>query len=198
MNIDRLKDLLAQAGTPLSHCQVSGDKPGIQAGDQPVCRVRETPDGAAYAALIVEGINALPNLLAALESAPAPATAPVEALPADNPMRQQVEAKIAQTLTMLPGFKPAITATWAKLIFAAVEPWLAGGRESLSSASSEPTPTLSSTPPDQAQSRLDAVADFCAYMLAQEGAGDRPNEYALERWANDWNKTRNKNTGAPQ
>lgn len=185
-----LQTLLEQVpSATLSSGQVAGDKPGILAGELPVCRMREGAEGAAYAALIIEAVNALPTLLKTLERAADPA--PVSGGAAGDegsPLRQQVEAKITQTLTLLPGFKQSMTATWAKLIYAAVEPWLIGGREVLSAVpQSEPAPRQQQSQGD-AQARLDAVTNFCSYMLAQEDSESRPNEYALEQWVNDWAK----------
>ncbi len=46
----RLSSLLAQVPTKTLHLgQVAGDKPGILAGDMPICRVRVSPDGEKYA-----------------------------------------------------------------------------------------------------------------------------------------------------
>ncbi|MCF6783382.1 hypothetical protein [Stutzerimonas stutzeri] len=186
-NLQSLLDQVPSA--TLRSGQVAGDKPGILAGELPVCRMREGAEGAAYAALIIEAVNALPTLLKTLEKAAEPV--PVSGDSAGDegsPLRQQVEAKITQTLALLPGFKQSMTATWAKLIYAAVEPWLIGGREVLSAV-----PQPASAPGQlqsqvDAQVRLDAVTDFCSYMLAQEDAESRPNEYALEQWVNDWAK----------
>ncbi|MBA1280260.1 hypothetical protein [Stutzerimonas stutzeri] len=187
-----LKALLDNApSTRLRAGQVSGNKPGILAGDTPVCRLREGPEGAAYASLIVETVNALPQLLKALDSASEPVVADEDsAACSDSPLRQQVEAKITQTLALLPGFKQAMTGTWAKLIYAAVEPWIAGGREVLSAAPQAVQVTRQQVQGNDhhEQVRLDAVTDFCKYMLAQEDSESRPNEFALEQWVNDWSK----------
>ncbi|MBF6615561.1 MAG: hypothetical protein ITG07_02430 [Candidimonas sp.] len=186
-----LQTLLEQVpSATLRSGQVAGDKPGILADELPVCRMREGAEGAAYAALIIETVNALPSLLKTLEQAaePEPMSNGGAAGDDESPLRQQVETKIMQTLTLLPGFKQSMTATWAKLIYAAVEPWLIGGREVLSVVPQpEPAPRQQQSQGD-AQVRLDAVTEFCSYMLAQEDAESRPNEYALEQWVNDWAK----------
>lgn len=193
--IANLKSLLAQVPTQRLHAgQVTGDKPGIMAGETPVFRVREGAEGAAYAALIIETINALPQLLKALETPNAEASACAGAVVDENsPLRQQVEAKITQALSLLPGFKATLVGTWAKLIYAAVEPWLAGGREVLSVAPQAAQPSRQQTTGTNQpkQDRLDAVMEFCEYMLKQEDADSRPNEFALEKWVNEWDKSHN-------
>lgn len=189
-----LSSLLGQVPVKTLHMgQVSGDKPGILAGDTPVCRVRETHEGAQYAMLITETINALPQLLRMLPAQPE--VAPEQA-PAANPQRQQIEAKIAETLQLLPGFKVSATGTWAKLLFAAIEPWLIGGRETLTTSPAVPQhqqhrEQSARCADGEKQTRLEAVTDFCTFMLAQDETETRPNELALEQWVNEWNKTHN-------
>lgn len=172
--------------------QVAGDKPGLLAGDAPVCRLREGTEGAAYGALIIGAVNALPGLLKALQEPAEAAGAAIVQANEDDPLRQQIESTITQTLHLLPGFKVGASATWAKLIYAAVEPWLSGGREVLAAA---PAPVTQHQQPQnvdgQQQARLDAVMDFCTYMLAKDDSETRPNEYALEQLVNDWDKAHN-------
>jgi hypothetical protein len=189
----RLSSLLAQVPTKTLHLgQVAGDKPGILAGDMPICRVRETPEGAQYAELITEGINALPRLIAML-SAPNEAYGAPSAT--DSPLRQQIEGKITETLQLLPGFKASATTTWAKLIYAAIEPRLVGGREALDTAA----PAITQQPRNQQarsadgekQARLEAVMEFCNFMLAQDDGESRPNEHALEQLVTEWDKAHN-------
>lgn len=186
--IATLKQLLAQVpDAPLAVGRVAGDKPGILAGNFQLFRVREGDVGAAFAALTVEAINALPLLISELESASAqPQAGGSPIADESNPVRQQVEAKIMQALALQPGFKEAMLGTWAKLIYAAVEPWLAGGREVLSIAPAESAPAKQEQ--GEAQIRLEAVADFCSFILTQEDADSRPNEFALEQWVNEWAK----------
>lgn len=192
--VSHLQALLEQVPSqPLRAGQVAGDKPGLLSGDAPVCRLREGAEGAAYGALMIGAVNALPDLLKALQaSVGAAGAAPAGQADENSPLRQQVESTITQTLHMLPGFKVGASATWAKLIYAAVEPWLSGGREVLAAA---PTQTVQ-RPAAQStdglkQARLDAVADFCTFMLAKADTETRPNEYALEQLVNDWDKTHN-------
>lgn len=187
-----LQALLGKVPSSQLHAgQVAGDKPGILAGDMPVCRMRETAEGALYATLIVEGINALPQLLNALETpAQAAGAAPADE---DSPLRQQIEGKISETLQMLPGFKAATTGVWAKLLYAAVEPWLAGGREVLV-VESAPVPQRQQEArgaDGEKQARLDAVTEFCNYMLGQGEGESMPNEHALEQLVTDWDKAHN-------
>lgn len=170
--------------------QVAGDKPGIVAGDVQICRLREGDGGAAYGALIVESVNALPALLKALQASAGAVT--TDHVDENSPIRQQVESAITRTLHMLPGFKVAASSTWAKLIFAAVEPWLSGGREVLTAAPAEAIQRPAANKSDSLQqARLDAVADFCTFMLAKADTETRPNEYALEQLVNDWDRTHN-------
>ena len=190
----RLSSLLAQVPTKTLHLgQVAGDKPGILAGDMPICRVRETPEGAQYAELITEGINALPRLLAML-SAPNEASGAPSAT--DSPLRQQIEGKITETLQLLPGFKASATTTWAKLLYAAIEPWLIGGREALATAApaikpQQPRNQQARSADGEKQARLEGVMEFCNFMLAQDEGETRPNEHALEQLVTEWDKAHN-------
>lgn len=173
--------------------QVAGDKPGVLANEIQVCRLRENPAGELYGELFVEAVNALPSLLK-LQQAPAQSAGAAQSAQVDenSPLRQQVESAITQTLNLLPGFKAGASATWAKLIYAAVEPWLSGGREPLRVAptAAEPQAPVPASS-DLQQARLDAVMDFCTYMLAKDDSETRPNEYALEQLVNDWDKAHN-------
>ncbi|MDU4254507.1 hypothetical protein [Pseudomonas sp.] len=198
VNIGNLEALLAAVGNRQLHVgQVAGDKPGILAGDIAVCRLREGPEGAQYAALIVGAVNALPAILNALQ-------APTEALAGpsaaeDSPLRQQIEAKLTETLQLLPGFKAGAIGVWPKLLYAAVEPWLAGGRDALTA---EPAPVQQRQQPARSaggekQARLDAVMEFCHFMLAEADEDSRPNELALEKWVADWDKAHNGALPAP-
>lgn len=189
----RLSTLLAQVPTKtLTLGQVAGDRPGILAGEMPVCRVRESPEGARYAELITEAVNALPYLLS-IATAPQEGSATQAA--AESPLRQQVEGKITETLQLLPGFKASATVTWAKLLYAAMEPWLVGGREALTTAAPAIEPLQRTQPARSAdgekQNRLDAVMEFCNFMLAQEDGETLPNEHALQQWVTAWDKAHN-------
>lgn len=190
-----LRDLLSQVPTQQLHAgQVAGDKPGILAGDMPVCRVRETAEGELYAALIVEAVNALPRLLDALAAPETPAASAGTAQASESdPLRQQIEAQITNTLHMLPGFKAGASGTWSKLLYAAVEPWLVGGRPPLSVEPVQPVQRQQKarSADGEKQVRLDAVMEFCNFMLHQDDSESKPNEHALETWVMDWDKEHN-------
>lgn len=197
-NFARLQSLYDQLPVKTLHTgRVAGDKPGVLANDIQVCRLRDNPAGELYGEVFVEAINALPSLLK-LQHAPEQSAGAAQEPKADenSPLRQQVESAITQTLSMLPGFKAATSALSAKLIFAAVEPWLAGGREAISAAPAPiaPQPTAKAGD-DLQQARLDAVMDFCTFMLAKGEGESLPNEYALEQLVNDWDKAHNSAAG---
>jgi len=94
----------------------------------------------------------------------------------DSPLRQQIEGKITETLQLLPGFKASATTTWAKLLYAAIEPWLIGGRERWPPQHQRSNPEQqrnqqARSADGEKQARLEAVMEFCNFMLATRMKG---------------------------
>lgn len=193
-DIKALRALLDAAKAPLlRHGTVAGDKPGILAGETPVCRVREGAEGAACAALIVGAVNALPGLLEAVSATPASAVAQDADV---GGQRQQIEARIAAALKMQPGLAEASIKVFSRLVYAAVEPWIQGGRAGFdASESMAPAPVVAAAQPPRAglaQARLDAVIDFGNFLLEQGGEDTgMPCPEALEKLVKDWDSAHN-------
>jgi hypothetical protein len=166
---------------------VGGDKPGILADDQPICRLKEGPVGAAYGALIVGAVNALPHLLTSAQQ-------PAKSQAMDSLLRDQVVQRISSVLAMRPGGKKTQASIWAKLIWTSVETCLA---ENLNPAGNT-EPGLTSTvggityPSETVQSaRLSAVMEFsCMLLAACEGSQDSalPD---MEQLVSEWARSHN-------
>lgn len=192
--IAQLQAALAAVPTArLTQGVVAGQSPGVLAGETPVCKLRGSPEGAAYGTLIVEAVNALPALIRVAQQAysqPAEVSATpassMESTLASNPQRAEVEAAIANALLMQNGFQRSMVTLWSRLVFAAIEPWIKGGREALDTRE-----VIRQAPkPAQAGSehgdRLDAVLSFCTFLMAQKDQDNLPNEHALEQLVNMW------------
>lgn len=191
---DRLRVLLeAVPNGALRLGRVGGDKPGILADETALCRLREDAAGAAYGELLVEAVNALPRLLA--HPARTEMDAPVlRAAPAPHPTgnagarvdRQTVEAAITTALSLQQGFPRMTISLWSRVLYSAVEPFLSASTVAPPRITT-PAPAAPASSP-VADDRLDAVTQFCQFVLAQEDAESLPNAYALEQLANAWAK----------
>ncbi|CAM5366820.1 hypothetical protein SSTU70S_05695 [Stutzerimonas stutzeri] len=194
---DRLRALLAAVPDgALRLGRVGGDKPGILADETAVCRLREDSAGAAYGELLVEAVTALPRLLAhpprtdldapVVRAAPAPHPTASTGNAGARVDRQTVEAAITTALSLQQGFPRMTISLWSRVLYSAVEPFL--------SASTVAPPRITTpapaapAPAPVADDRLDAVTQFCQFVLAQEDAESLPNAYALEQLANEWAK----------
>ncbi|WP_153785261.1 hypothetical protein [Pseudomonas sp. EMN2] len=113
-------------------------------------------------------------------------------LPASADLRSTLESKFVEVLQLAPGFKSSAAPTkWAALLYAAIEPVL----------DFEVAPTAQGNPhliavagalsEDTQAIRLQAVTEFCSYMIGQVDPDQRPNEFALEQWVAGWDKTNN-------
>lgn len=124
--------------------EVGCEHPGLLAGDTPVCRLRNNPEGEAYGALIVAAVNALPQLMQAVGAQAGAAGASehgdagkvLAGEMAGSGRRQQVEESIISALSMQQGFPRSMTKLWAKIIYSTVEPWLSPSIDSTALLSS--------------------------------------------------------------
>lgn len=207
MPLSKIRSLLAAVSSPLAFSRgvVGGDKPGVMVNGLPVFRVSDRPECAAYADLVVEAMNALPELLSATDARKAdaishPAVEPVKAAPtpasssseSGSALRNQVEAAISGALRIQQGFKASHVTLWSKVIYVAIEPWL-GNSLAPREQPPEQAKAASSCAPvssDAQQDRLEAVMGFCEFMLAKEHEG-MPNQYALETLVAEWDKSIN-------
>jgi hypothetical protein len=160
--------------------KVMGDKPGIFADDDPICRVKEGPVGAAYAALIVGAVNALPRLLA-------PPEQPDRGQSIDIHLRDHVIQRISGVLSMRPGTKKNQTSIWAKLIWTTVEtalaenlrPNLPDGERSIPGNIAFDCETIQSA-------RLEAVLEFSALVMSAFEPRGETDTLDLESLIRDW------------
>ena len=183
MNIDNLKRLLSSVpSTVLRAGNVMGDKPGLLAGETPVCRLPEGAVGEAYGALMVAAVNALPALI---KSNVPQGDAPQVAAPNySKDLRERIEQQISMVLGMRPGAKGS-NSIWSRLIWTNIEPHLVGP---------SPAPSangLSETPVDVHAERIrnerrDAVLQFTCFITAQLGStpieGEADVTTLFERW----------------
>jgi len=109
--------------------EVGCEHPGLLAGDTPVCRLRNTPEGEAYGALIVAAVNALPQLMQAAGTSEG---GRADKEPESANRRQQIEESIIRALSMQQGFPRSMTKLWAQIIYSAVEPWLSPSMDATS------------------------------------------------------------------
>lgn len=107
-------------------------------------------------------------------------------------LRCTLESKFVEVLQLAPGFKSsAAPAKWAALLYAAIEPVL-GFEAAPAVQGKQTTPAIAGALNEGTQAiRLQAVTEFCSYMLGQVDPEQRPNEYALEQWVASWDKANN-------
>lgn len=188
MNTLDLKQLLNAVPTPALHLQAMGEgQPAIFAGEQAMLRYRNSPEGCAYAALVVAAVNALPTLLAAQER-PASEPALAGGVPdTDTPLARQMEEKIAQVLALQPEFRKASTKLLTKLIYAAIEPLVLPSSEACQPAA----PVAAPNAKEIQAIRLEAVNDFCGFLLEKGESTHLPSEDALSIYASNWHASQN-------
>lgn len=186
MNTTQLKGLLA--GVPSAELRagkVGGDKPGLLAGETPVCRLPEGPMGEAYAALIIAAVNALPALIKASEGQAGVATGSQYT----NLMRDRIEQQISMVLGMRPGAKGS-NSIWSRLIWTTIEPYLVAP-----GAQTEDAPQSAHEPHAERfrKERQNAVLQFTCFLTAQLVAtpieGESDVTRLFERWENEHNST---------
>jgi hypothetical protein len=182
MNNTHLKGLLA--GVPSAELRagkVGGDKPGLLAGEAPVCRLPEGPMGEAYGALLIAAVNALPALIKATEGQ----TGAVQSTPPyTKVMRERIEQQISMVLGMRPGAK-ASNSIWSRLIWTTIEPYLVAPV-----AAQEAGSALQAAHEPHAErirkERQDAVMQFTCFLTAQLGTtpieGEADVAQLFERW----------------
>lgn len=112
--------------------------------------------------------------------------------PASADLRHTLESKFIEVLQLAPGFKSSASpAKWAALLYAAIEPELGLELLPVPQANHCSLPAAGA-PSDSAQMiRLQAVTEFCSYMIGQVDPDERPNEFALEQWVSGWDKANN-------
>ncbi|MGO4801010.1 hypothetical protein ACEN2T_17170 [Pseudomonas sp. W22_MBD1_FP4] len=189
MQNDAIKRLIeAVPSASLRLGMIRGDKPGVFAGDEPICRVKEGSEGAAYAALIVGAVNALPQLLASSER-------PDRGQRIDANLRDLVAQRISGVLSMRPGTKKNQMSIWAKLIWTTVEtvlaenlrPDLPGGECLIPSDVAFERETIHSA-------RLAAVLEFSAMVMCACAPTEGLEAQDLESVIQDWVKSCNAQT----
>lgn len=191
MSTLNLKQLLAAVPTPALHLQaMADDKPAIFAGDQAVLRYRNSPEGRAYAALVVGAVNALPKLLAAHER---PASEPDQSggdPKTDTPLCRLMEEKIAQVLALQPEFRKASSKLLTKLLYAAIEPLMLPSSDA--GQVGQPAAPVAAPNAKEIQTiRLEAVNDFCGFLLEKGESTHLPSEDTLSVYASNWHATQN-------
>lgn len=182
MNNTLLKGLLAGVpSTVLRAGKVGGDKPGLLAGETPVCRLPEGPMGEAYGALLIAAVNALPALIKASEGQTG---ADQSAGQYTKLMRERIEQQISMVLGMRPGAKNS-NSIWSRLIWTTIEPFLLApaaiqSDDNASGADSEPHAERIR------KERQDAVLQFTCFLTAQLGTtpieGEADVTKLFERW----------------
>lgn len=187
MNITQLKGLLAAVPSAVLRAgKVGGNKPGLLAGDTPVCRLPEGPTGEAYGSLLIAAVNALPALI---KSSEGQAGADQSANQYTNIERERIEQQISMVLGMRPGAKGS-NSIWSRLIWTTIEPYLLPPVATL-----EGDHALHTAPEPHAErirkERQDAVLKFTCFITAQlattplEGEADVTKLF--ERWENEHN-----------
>ncbi|WP_219096187.1 hypothetical protein [Pseudomonas sp. UMAB-40] len=163
---------------------VGGDKPGILSGNQPICRLKEGPEGEAYGALIVGAVNALPQLLAAPQRS-------AKGQCVDGMLRDQVVQRISNVLAMRPGGKKTQTSIWAKLIWTTVESCLAENLDPSGGDAASAVANLTVVPETIQSARYSAVLEFSAMLLAacetQHESGMPDFEPVISEWVQTLN-----------
>lgn len=171
---------------------VGGDKPGILAGDVALCRLREVDQGAALGEFVTAAADLLPRLIDRQHIEAPVATQAVAPAQTDG-LREPVELAISTALSLQRGFPRMTIKLWSRVIFSAIQPFLSGASESTAKQASPPSPFRADESTTDTESRLQAVTQFCSFLLAQDESETMPNAYALEQVVNEWNKAHNAN-----
>jgi hypothetical protein len=189
MNNTHLKGLLA--GVPSAELRagkVGGDKPGLLAGETPVCRLPEGPMGEAYGALLIAAVNALPALIKASEGQTG---ADQSSPPYTKVMRERIEQQISMVLGMRPGAKGS-NSIWSRLIWTTIEPYLVAPVAEKAADSA-----LQAAPEPHAErirkERQDAVLQFTCFLTAQLGTTPIEGEADVAKLFEGWEAAHNSN-----
>jgi hypothetical protein len=172
---------------------VAGCKPGILAGQLSVFRVREDVLGASYSELIVEAVNALPDLLGKHEHN----RYQVDhgALPAiksiDPAFRESMIREISLVLNMRLGARKGSMAIWGKLVWMNIEAHMQRSVRGLGALKVPTLPNVHEAEEDAYRTRLEAVLDFCCFVQSNGTADSVPNSSALDEMVSSWNRERN-------
>lgn len=155
----------------------------IADGGRAVCRYRNDAEGIAYAKFIAAAASSLPLLLNALR-ARSDLTIDVDTpSPVGASRRGQIEKNIEKILSVQPGFRPATAKTFSKLVYAAVEPFVAPDTATPSDSTDG---GVSVSRADAKASREEAVASFCAFLKAQGDPDSIPSDAALDHYQGEW------------
>lgn len=186
IDMDLLSELCASVpSTSLFVPVIDPDKPPvivIADGGRAVCRYRNDAEGVAYAKLIAAAASSLPLLLNALREDEHSAPDRESASPISASRRSQIEKNIAQILAVQPGFRPATASTFSKLIYAAVEPFVAPETAPAASLDADQSVPL----PDSKAAREEAVASFCSFLKGQDDPDSIPSDAALDHYLGEW------------
>lgn len=154
--------LRAVPKAPLSLGEVGNGSPGILAGSQPICRLKNDDLGGAYGELIVATVNALPDLL---DMHPATdRSTPTSRV--DHGLRELMLERISAVLSMRPGAAKS-SPIWSKLILTSLETvveTMTGAPDPVSAIKHNGTSRIVGS--FEAQLQLEAVLSFAAYMLS--------------------------------
>jgi hypothetical protein len=186
MNITQLKGLLAAVpSAELRVGKVGGDKPGLLAGETPVCRLPEGPTGEAYGALLIAAVNALPALIKTSEGH---AGGNQSAGQYTKVMRERIEQQISMVLGMRPGAKGS-NSIWSRLIWTTIEPYLMA--PTVKSGDDAPQSEAEPHAERIRKERQEAVLQFTCFLTAQLGVtpieGETDVTRLFERWENEHN-----------
>lgn len=112
--------------------------------------------------------------------------------PASANLRSTLESKFVEVLQLAPGFKSsAAPSKWAALLYAAIEPSLSLEAAPAAPGNHASVAAAGALSEDTQAIRLQAVTEFCSYMIGQIDPEQRPNEFALEQWVAGWDKAKN-------
>ncbi len=187
MDNSKLIDLINQAPKGQLHIQaIDHGKPAIYLGNEPMLRYRDTPEGEAYAQLVVGAVNALPRLLVNPEHGDGNEVS-------CSSIEEQMHSKIAAVLNLNRAFQAQHAKMLTKLIFAAIKPLVMPGTVDPILS----TPILGPAENNTFDARLEGVQDFCSYLLGHADTHDLPSEDTLINFATNWDKSqRSKNAAA--
>lgn len=174
--IAQLKAQLAQLGeqSSLSYSlgQTPEGNPVILAGDYPVFRCRAGELGEAHAQLVVAAIPSLSLLLGGPQAeSPSAPRASESSVPCAPDVAAVVKERIVTAVSLQPELAPK-AGLMAKLIFAAVEPFLAGQQQEQASVRAQPAPaaaqSVSALRNEVSESLVDWLSSNAAFPLSEE------------------------------
>lgn len=184
MTLEKLKYLYAQIpNSVLRHGYINNDKgkPGIFAGDAPVCRLPQGAIGGAYGALIVEVINNLPWLLNSIES-----TTPDAMNSRHLEQSAQIQEAISKVLCMRPGAQGALP-IWSRLIWTSITAILEEGY--VAAPATNDLPRSLPDPEEIRRIEREAVLKFTGYLLSQSYTKPIDGEEAIAAHFSDWERS---------